>query len=147
MIPDKDKHVKILLRNGTLIEGIVEEWFQNHVQLRSTTDKSIMIITHPEEDIMLIKVLPDEETTDEESVPEKEPELPSTDLEAKFQKLHKEPGSAYDLSRNKSLAELRSMVAEQERQIIAKKLRTHYPNQVRRPSYGYPRFFKKPSSE
>ena len=56
MNPDTGSHVKLILKNNTVVEGIVEEWFANYVKLKSLDGQSVMIIPHPNEDIMLIKI-------------------------------------------------------------------------------------------
>lgn len=154
MTPTTGQHVRVLFRNGLSMDGIVEEWCGNYAQLKSTTDESTIIITNPTEDIMVIKILAEEvpEETSEESE-EKEPEVISIPLAPSRSSAEvfrdppsfSEPHSAYDLARNKSLAELKIMANEQERQIIANKLKNHYPSQTKRPQYGYLGFFKRPT--
>jgi len=58
MTPQPEQHVRCIFRNGTLIEGIVKEWQPSGAQLQSLNDESILIIPHPDQDIILIKVLP-----------------------------------------------------------------------------------------
>jgi sRNA-binding regulator protein Hfq len=146
MTPQMGQRVKVLFRNGTLVEGTVEDWLDNYVQLKSITDESVIIISHPAEDIMLVKIFP-LQTEEKEEEPVSEP--PSeNEAEAEFRAFYDQPRrSAYDLSANRTLAELHAMRAEEERQIISRKLKSHYPSQVKRPAYGYPRFFAKPRSK
>jgi DNA-binding NtrC family response regulator len=148
MIPPDKSHVKILLRNNTIVEGIVQEWYGNVVKLQSLDDKSYVIIPHPEEDIILIKVLLEE--VSEENAEETEPEPPApeavqTELEEQFQKVYEQPSG--DPLREKNLAELKTMMAAQERQIIADKLKSHHLGETKKVKYGYPGFFKKPGSQ
>lgn len=51
----KGKKVKILLQGNIVVEGIVKSWNSNSVHLIDGT--STCIITHPDEDIRVIKVL------------------------------------------------------------------------------------------
>lgn len=128
-----DKHVKVVFRNGTVVEGIVKEWVSNYVEIRSLSDESIMIIAHPEEDIMLIKVLPDKPATEESEATEKQQirekvaevlESPQTEEQAGLQQ--------------KSIAELQRMVAEQDRKLIRRRIRDHYHSAYvpHKPNYG-----------
>lgn len=128
-----DKHVKVVFRNGTVVEGIVKEWVSNYVEIRSLSDESIMIIAHPEEDIMLIKVLPDKPAAEESEAAEKQQirekvaevlESPQTEEQAGLQQ--------------KSIAELQRMVAEQDRKLIRRRIRDHYHSAYvpHKPNYG-----------
>lgn len=132
MLPDTGKHVRVVFRNGTVIDGIVKEWVSNYVQLESLTDQSMIIITHPEEDIMLIKILLDPPAKSE-SVPEKQQirkladqllEVPETEAQADLQQ--------------KSMAELKRMVVDQDRKMIQRKIREHFPSGYtpHKPDYG-----------
>src|SRR5574339_599291 len=158
MIPPDKSHVKILLRNNTIVEGIVEEWYGNVVKLQSLDDKSYVIIPHPEEDIILIKVLTgmpkidlplvDEvtDTTDtvtSEGVRMVEREI--SDLESQFETAKNLPTD--DPNKTQTLAQLRILMAEQEKKIISEKVRNHYPSETKKVKYGYPGFFKKPGSK
>jgi len=147
MTPRTGQHVKVLLRNGTLVEGLVEEWFNNHVQLKSLDGESVLILTRPEEDIMLIKILLDK-------LPEKTALKNPDDYRSS-----KEDADHFCSSFDnplvtdynnpdevKSLAELRIELAKQERRIIAEKLREHRPSikGAGKVEYGYPGLGKKP---
>ena len=131
MIPSPGQHVRVLFRNGVSMDGIVEEWYGNYAQLKSTTDESTIIITNPTQDIMVIKILPDEDS--EEKEPIFIPDPPSEELEQVEAELHNE----LDL-RNKKLADLKIMANEAERQIIANKLKSHAPGGYvpHKPNYG-----------
>lgn len=145
MTPQVGQHVKCILRNGAIAEGTVEEWFANTVQLRSLDGESILIITHPSEDIMLIKILL-EKTEEEDLVPALEEQ--QVELEKKFEE-QREVTDPNDVTSIKSLAELRIEMAKQERRIIAEKLRDHRPGSTgaRKVEYGYPGSSKKPSTK
>jgi hypothetical protein len=140
-----DTHVKILLRNNTIAEGIVQDW-SNIVKLKSVDDQSYMIILHPEEDIILIKVfLKNSSEEKNKTIPIEYSEEVKTELEQNFQQTIEQPSD--DPSRNKSLAELKILLGQQERQIVANKLKQHHIGESKKVEYGYPRFYSKPSSK
>jgi hypothetical protein len=156
MMPTEGQHVKCILRTGAMAEGIVEEWFNNVVQLRSLDGESILIIPHPNEDIMLIKIIAkmpkidlplinevtdttDVETSEGVRVVEHEISV----LERKFQEAKNL--STADPNKAKTLADLRIMMAEQEKKIISHKVRNHYPSETKKVQYGYPELLKKQS--
>jgi len=137
MIPEVGQHVKCLLKNNTIAEGIVEEWYNNYVKLKALDGKSYLIIHHPNEDIMLTKVMVEEK--EENSAP------PPT-LEKVIQEAPVEPIDQMALDA-KSKAELQIEMAKQEREIVAAKLREHHIGEVKKVKYGQPGFFKKPSTK
>lgn len=122
MIIDTGKHIKCVFKNGTIIEGIVKEWTTGQVHLQSLNDESTMIILHPEDDIMLIKVLADksEESTEEKGAPPLKEEIV-----AKLEEIRSEED--VDLQ-TKSIAELKQLVKTQEKQIITNKIKEHFPS-------------------
>lgn len=147
MIPKTGQHVKIVFRNGTVTEGIVEGWFNNVVQLKALDGESNLIITNPEQDIMLIKVWDEkfEEPQPEPTMPEpprwedeEKANYSTESLRKEFQErlygkdqTFEEAAATHDPSNpddRKSLAELRVELAKQERKIIAEKLREHRPS-------------------
>lgn len=132
--------VKVLLRNNTIVDGIVQEWGET-IKLQSLNDQSYMIILHPKEDIILIKVFPENSSEEIVTVSEEV----QTELEQQFQQVLEQPSE--DSSRLKSLAELRELLVSQERQIIANKLKQHHIGQPRKVEYGSPRFFTKSVSK
>lgn len=137
MIPPIESHVKILLRNNATVEGIVKEWSTEVIKLQSLDDQSYIIIPNPAQDIILIKVFlerPAEEKTEIK-----------TKLEQRFQQMMEQPSD--NPIRNKSLAELKILLSEQDKQIVANKLKNHYPNEAKKVEYGYPRFLSKPSTK
>jgi len=131
MIIETGKHVKCVFKNGTVIEGIVIDWLAGQVQLRSLNDESMMIITHPEEDIMLIKVLTDK--------PAEKQEDNSPPLAEEIKEKLEEARSQEDPElQGKTIAELKQMVRAQERQMIANKIKHHFPSAYapHKPNYG-----------
>jgi hypothetical protein len=150
MMPTKGQHVKCVLRTGAMAEGIVEEWninaafaggkFISNVQLRSLDGESILIIPHPDEDIMLIKIVLEK--------PKSEPKIltkqKETSLEKEFQEVYDQPSD--DDLRVKKMADLKILLAEQDKKIIADKLKDHRIGDARKVEYGSPQFYKKPSA-
>jgi len=146
MMPKEGQHVKCVLRTGAMAEGIVEEWFNNVVQLRSLDGESILIIPHPNEDIMLIKIVLDKPKSEAEVIKEKIIKKQThSDLEKELQKVYEQP-SGDDL-RTKKMAELKVLMAEQEKKIIADKLKDHRIGDTRKVEYGQPEFYKKPRTQ
>lgn len=141
---ESGKHVKIILRNGAMAEGTVEEWYANEVKLKSLDGESILIITHPAEDIMLIKVFLEKESEEEENL------LTEEDAD-EFAEQFTEAEATHDPTdpdSRKSLAQLRIEMIQQERKIIAEKLKNHSPSTgPGKVQYGYPGLGKKPRTK
>lgn len=150
MIPKDGQHVKCILRNGAIAEGIVQEWYANEAILGSLDGESTIIITHPTEDIVLIKIMTDSPHEEKEEVSEAQKvadKIREKSLEEKFQELHAnhDPNNSDD---RKSLAELKIAMAEQERKIIAERLKDHRPTSMpRKVEYGIPGLGKKPRTK
>lgn len=123
------KHIKCVFKNGTIIEGIVKDWSPGNVQIESLNDQSIMIIMHPDEDIMLIKVLP-EQTAEEP----KTGDALREEIAIKLKEAREENPELQE----KPLKELRQLVITQEKQIIANKIKEHFPSAYKphKPNYG-----------
>lgn len=141
MILQSGQRVKCILRNGTTVEGVVDEWYGNEAQLRSFDGKSILIITRPAEDIMLIKIILEDPEEKENILP---PKYPAKEVEQNpIETTH----DVYNVDHNKSLAELKIDLAAQERRIIAEKLREHRPSiqGAGKVAYEYPGSITKPS--
>jgi hypothetical protein len=144
--PEAGQHVKIVFRNGTVTEGIVEEWFGNVAYLKALDSESKLIITNPEQDIMLIKVVIEKAPKAED--PE---DCPSEEEADAFASQFQEAAETHDPTNpddRKTLAELRIEMAKQERKIIAEKLRHHRPSTgPGKVQYGYPGLGKKPRTK
>ena len=148
MMPKEGQHVKCVLRTGAMAEGIVEEWFNNVVQLRSLDGESVLIIPHPNEDIMLIKIILDSPKTQAEEIKEKiikKSSKNNTELEERLLEAYKQPSD--DNLRIKKMAELKVLMVEQEKKIIAEKLKDHRIGDTRKVEYGQPEFYKKPRTQ
>jgi hypothetical protein len=139
MTPTKAQHVKCVLKNNAVLEGIVEEWTASEVVLKSLDGKSIMIVHGGVSDIVFTKVILEEETclTKAENISEV--------ISEKVKELVEIPEEDADL-KSKSVKELVSLRNEQERRIIQDKLKEHAPTGVRTVQYGTPRFLTKHQS-
>lgn len=147
MIPEIGQHVKCLLRNNSLVEGIVKYWNTDRIELQSLDEKSILIIPHPEQDIMMIKILL-ENISDKENSQKLNPPnhaFYSAELEKQIQETYDLPSD--DPRRIKTIAELKIMLAEQEKKIIVEKMKEHHLGDVRKVQYGYPGLNKKPRTQ
>lgn len=131
MIPQMGQHVKCLLRNSSLIEGVVEEWSTKQVRLKSLDEESILIIMRPDEDIVLIKIM----------VVKTKPTKLKTNLEEEFKETYDLPSN--DELRIQKLAELKQLLIKQDKQIIASKIKSHNLGEVKKVDYEYPKFFSK----
>jgi hypothetical protein len=130
------KHVKYFLRNGMVLEGICEKDGGSEVVLQSLDGKSLMILHKPAEDIMMTKVVLVEETDEPAPapVPQEEYEEPQptdngdfhTRATAKLREIQQAEGNV-ELT-EKSIAELREMVRDQDRQILASQRKEHFGN-------------------
>lgn len=117
------KHVKLFLRNGMVLEGIVEKDTAAEVVLKALDGESLMILHRPTEDIMMTKVMLTEQIVEEE----KPPAPPSEFHEKVTAKLNEIKEAEHDLGlKEKTIAELKQMAHDQERQILAQKRREHF---------------------
>lgn len=138
MIPDIGSHVKCLMKNNTIAEGIVEEWTGNHVKLLALDKQSYMIIHNPNEDIMLTKVMLDDNSEELPAAPPPAPVAPKMQEDESI-----DPVALNAMSK----AELHVELAKQEREIVAAKLRDHHVGDVKKVKYGQPGFLPKPRTK
>ncbi len=140
--PKEGQHVKCFLRNGNVVEGIVDVW-DVPVILKTLDGTSQMIIHSPMQDIMLTKVLLVQEPT----VPEREQTIAEKIKEQAVEEGQPEPDAVSLDAMTK--AQLHIELVEQERKIITDQLKTHFPDYVapRKKTYGYPGFFQKPRAK
>jgi hypothetical protein len=128
MIPQKGQHVQCLHRLGGTVEGIVEKWSEEESILRTLDGKHILLIPKTAEDIRLIKI----------SLPEKTvPEIKNA-IKEKLNEVQQPTGDPEADAFN--LKELRKMVIEQEKKIIADKIKEHHIGDVKKVTYGFPTF-------
>lgn len=153
MMPVVGQHVKCILRTGAMAEGIVEEWLDDVVQLRSLDGESVLIIPHPNDDIILIKIVLSMVKIDSPVINEindsadvidsRGVQIIEGELNQKYQEAIALP--IEDPKRVKTLAELRIMMAAQEKKIISEKVKNHHITETPKVQYGQPRFLKKQS--
>lgn len=139
------RHVKLFLRTGMVLEGIVEESIGAQVVLRSLSDQSLMIIHRPSDDIMLTKVMPEEPPLEFQEIPE---EIEPTEIQAQIKTKLVEvmrPTADPELQ-NMSITELRQLVLEQEKQIITQKRKEHFGSAgaAKMTQYSMPRIPRDP---
>lgn len=145
MIPQPGQRVKCIFRNGVVAEGLVEEWFNNTAKLRSLDDQSILIITNPTADIMLIKIMLDNHPNlSDNTLPTITESIEQAQSNKSSETLVVDP---YNPDYTKSLVDLRKELAEQSRRIIAEKLKEHRPTiGGGKVKYEYPGSNKKSST-
>jgi hypothetical protein len=136
----KNKKVKLLLSGNIIVEGVVKSWNANSVHLISLDGSSTSIITHPNEDIRVIKVFEDK-VEDVELPKNTTSKATVSSLQNKFEETYKQPTS--DNLRLKKLVDLKKDLIQQEKEIIANKLKEHTVEEVRKVKYEQPGFFKK----
>lgn len=122
MIPQKGQQIRCVLRNNLIIDGIVDSWSDGKSVLRSKDGTSISIIQHTAQDIVVVKIIL------------KEAAQIKTELEEAFEKIYESPSE--DELRLKNLAELKNLMNEQEKKIVAEKLKDHHIDGVRKVTYG-----------
>ncbi len=137
MIPQAGQYVKIIFRNATQVEGVVESWSDEATVLRSPDKKSVFIVQRTAEDVMAIKII-----LDYNGFTSLEKKLEET--KQQFQAVYEQP-SADDL-RIKSMAQLKTAMIEQERKILAEKMKEHRPTGLRS-NYEYPGILQKHSAK
>jgi ribosomal protein L11 methylase PrmA len=118
------KHVKILLQSSFIVEGIVKEWSDSQVIIESIEEKSTCVILHPQQDIRVVKIFEIIENVT-------------------LQEVKQEPEPLVDDLKIKSLTKLKLDLIEQEKEIVASKLKNYTIEHVTPVKYEQPRFFKK----
>ena len=134
---EKGQYVKVVFKNSTQLEGVVESWTEKQAILRSVSGDSLMIIQNTSEDVMAIKIILD--FTPPTEVPKK-----LSIMEEKFEAVRATPVS--DPHRLQRLADLRKQANQAEKEIIANKLKDNRP-EPRESKYGFPNLTKKHSSK
>jgi len=133
---EQGQHVKCFMRSTMVLEGLVEEWMEAQVVLKSLDGQSLMIIHSPVTDIIITKVVLQE--ISEEEVPKRK--TPQEWLDNQPQELIKEKlaevliGSDNPDLDNLNIEQLRQLVREQEKQMIDQKKKEHFgtPNVPKR---------------
>jgi sRNA-binding regulator protein Hfq len=130
MIIENGQRVKCFMRNSMVLEGIVDNWTAGEVVLKSIDGKNLMIVHHPLDDILVTKVVleADEENSKEENHKESPLQPPHVDNKTPIkEKLAEVLQSSGDPELDKlNVQQLRTMVVEQEKQIISQKRKEHF---------------------
>lgn len=137
-----NKHVKLLLESGVLLEGIVVRWHKDQVELLSLDDSITLIVTHPDEDIRVIKIIHQElkkEPYVEICESQQKLEIKQSKLDQRFEKVKNQPS---DDLRLKTIAELKHELIKQDKKIIAEKLKDHSLGEVKQVKYCLPNLQK-----
>jgi len=146
MIPQPGQHVKCILRNNTIVEGIVDNWrgdiHSGLTQLRSLDGDSILIIPNLD-DVMLIKIMLEKPKSLTAEIKEKIEK--KSQLNKEFIEVYEQPSN--DDLRTKKLAELKILLVAQEKKIIADKMKDHHLSGVKAVQYGQPGFLTKPRAK
>lgn len=144
MIPQKGQYVKVVFKNGTQMEGIVESWSDKKSVLLAEDKQSLMVIMSTAEDVLAFKII-----LNYLSLEEAKRKLAET--QEKFRQILQQPVKPEEIEtqgltaiqiKGKNLAQLKSLMIEQEKKIIAEKIREHTLQDVRIPRYEQPRFHK-----
>jgi len=134
MTPQKDQHVKCFMRSSMILEGIVEEWSEKEIVLKSLDGDSIMIVHHPAEDVILTKIIINN------SAEKPTQELPKIAGQI-AEKLKDIIQSNENPEINKlNLDQLRILSKRQDAKIIAEKKKEHFGEigNVKMPEYSNP---------
>lgn len=110
-------HVRCFLRSSMVLEGVVEEWGKERVVLKSLEDQNIIIIHSPSSDIMITKVIENKILKKQET----------TEIKQEINKSLKDIlDNPEDDLKDLKLKHLRSLVIEQEKNIISQKRKEHF---------------------
>src|ERR1035437_1079122 len=129
MIPQQGQHVKCFMRSTMVLEGIIEEWSEAQIVLKSLDGESLMIVHRPSEDIMLTKIMLDEpqeqEILDEDIVhKEISEECPGNYVKKKLEEVL---NTIEDPDLNKlNIKQLQSLVEQQDKKMILQKKKEHF---------------------
>lgn len=128
MILEKSQHVICCLKNNAVLEGTVENWSDEEVVLLSLDGQSQLIITHPKDDIIFVKIIL--HSFRNKKVSEIKNEI-SKELKCALEEKDE------DL-KTKSVHRLKSLLIEQDKKIIKEKTKDHQLGQPRIVEYHHP---------
>lgn len=133
---DKGTQVKVYLRNGFLIEGVVDEWREDSVVILSPISGELSVIHSPDQDIYLTKII-----SSENRIQNNEQLSPDVFIEDDLQtrESHRD-----HLSRIGELTELHKMRISEEQQRAREKMRTFSPSGNYGTNYGTPTRIQQP---
>ena len=138
MIPEPGQHVKCFMRSTMVLEGIVQEWADTQIVLKSIDDESILIVHHPADDIILTKVI----LTETQEIVEDDAPPEPTEMQQQIKEKLDEVLNSEDSDLEKlNLQQLRKMVRQQDKNIITQKRKEHFGeagHSKRAVQYSYP---------
>lgn len=132
------QYVKVVFKNGTQLEGLVESWTDKQSVLKSLDQTSIMLIFNTAEDILAVKIILNFTRPGQVMAN-------LTDIEKQFEEVRQSPST--DELRILKLAELRKLRNKEEQEIIKQRLQEHQPSQIGNTQYGIPNFNSKHGSK
>jgi small-conductance mechanosensitive channel len=122
-------------------EGIVQSWDNREGVLKSLDGKSLMIIQHPNRDILAIQVILVEQNIQElKNKTEQSISKTAGDI---IKSIQNSDSQEIINDHIKTIAELKKDLDEQERKIVAEKLKDHYIGSTGKAKYELPGFCKK----
>jgi hypothetical protein len=146
MIPNVKDFVVLIFKNSIRVEGFVNFWSEKKIILESR-NKDCFIVINDLSEVLAYKIIKDIQKQDQNNKSEKAESIRQalyndydTQSYMKDKNIHRNEDGSLDI---KSLAELRKMEAESERQIIINKLKNHRISGIQSVKYDTPRFFKK----
>ena len=117
MIPKPGQHVKLLLRSSITLEGIVEHWSSEQVELKSIDGERLILVHSPIVDIILTTITINPQKSDKQ-LPEIK-EAISQQLETVL--ITKDP-----TINRLNIQQLKSLVKQQDHKIITEKRKEHF---------------------
>jgi hypothetical protein len=116
MIPQLGQHVKIILRASLTLEGIVEQWNDQQIILKSIDGERLTLVNSPTVDILLTIIM---------LSPKSEVKLP--EIKQKITDQLQTVLQENDPEINKlNIQQLKRLVREQEMKIITNKRKEHF---------------------
>ena len=128
MIPQPGQHVKCFMRSTMVLEGIVENWSDTQVVLKSLDGENLMIVHRPVEDILITKVILGESLEiSKEKIPEPISEI-KQQITKKLQEVLESNHDQDPEIDKMNLDQLRQLVIASEQEIISEKKKEHFGN-------------------
>ena len=134
----KNTHIKCILSNNISIEGYFISSSNDDIRIYSLDKKSVIVINNPKQNVILTKIFLQEEMEQKSEIKEQAPPILE---EEKIEVVNNNNQENEDL-KLKNLAELKILKNEQEKKIIAEKLRGHTITGASEVRYTIPSFFR-----
>ena len=144
------KRVKIFFRNGMTCEGFVSKWANNEAVLRSLESDDVVFLPDVKEDVFMVRFFFQDKEVVEKPPKEGLPPIIEPELEkpkpikAQAQVPPSQPKKVIDKQelRLKKLVELRAQQKKELEENVSKRLKSHVPTNIQRPTYVQPSFTK-----